>query len=140
MNNRFLNYRALDFDTATLLLRLVFGGLFIFHGYQKIQGYDQFVGMFDIIGIGSKLSLILVIFAEFFCGILVTVGLFTRLAVIPIFITMVVAYFVAHGKDTFDKKELPFLFMILAIVIFFTGSGRYSLDRVLQNRRGNTSN
>jgi putative oxidoreductase len=89
----------------------------------------------DIIGIGSKLSLNLVIFAEFFCGIFVTLGFFTRLTIIPIFITMTVAYFIAHKKDEFVMKQLPLVFWGLCIVIFILGSGAYSFDRLMQQRR-----
>ena len=89
----------------------------------------------DPIGIGSELSLILVIFAEFFCAILVTIGFLTRLSVIPITITMIVAYFVAHEKDAFDMKQLPLVFMLLTIVVFILGAGRYSLDALIFDRR-----
>lgn len=136
MRNGLLNYHPLNTDLAILLLRLTFGGLFIFHGYTKLIAFDEILPHFtDIIGIGAKLSFILVIFAEFFCGILVTIGLFTRLSVIPIFITMVVAYFIAHSKDPFTTKELAFVFLLLSVVIFITGSGRYSVDGLMQARK-----
>lgn len=132
---KIINYRSLDTDVATLALRLIFGGLFIRYGYMKLVSFDEMLSMFqDIIGIGIKPSLILVIFAEFFCGILVTIGLFTRLAVIPIFITMFVAYFIAHGNDAFDVKALPFVFLLLCIVIFILGGGKYSVDRLLSRK------
>jgi putative oxidoreductase len=135
MKNRLLSYHPLNTDLAILLLRLSFGGLFIYHGYTKLVSFNDILPHFgDVIGIGSKLSFILVIFAEFFCGILVTIGLLTRLSVIPIMITMAVAFFVAHAKDDFMVKELPFLFLLLSIVIFITGAGRYSVDGMMQNR------
>lgn len=122
----------LNTDLAILLLRLSFGGLFIYFGYTKLANYDQILPIFgDVIGIGSTLSLNLVIFAELFCGILVTIGLFTRLSVIPIFITMSVAYFIAHANDPFQNKILPLLFWFLCFVIFILGSGKYSADRLL---------
>ncbi|RNL95115.1 DoxX family protein [Sinomicrobium pectinilyticum] len=127
---KFLDYRSLNTDVATLLLRLIFGGLFIRYGYMKLMSYNDILPMFgDIIGIGSELSLILVIFAEFFCGILITIGLFTRFAVIPIFITMCVAYFIAHANDPFDTKAIAFVFLLLSIVVFILGGGKYSVDR-----------
>lgn len=119
-------------DLAALLLRLTFGGLFVYFGYMKISMYDQILPIFgDVIGIGSKLSLNLVIFAEFFCGILIVLGFVTRLAVIPIFIAMTVAYFFAHAKDSFDVKSQVFLFICLCIVVFILGSGKYSLDSLI---------
>lgn len=135
MKNKILSYHSLNTDIASLLLRLIFGGLFIFHGYTKLISFDEILPIFkDVIGIGSKLSLILVIFAELFCGILVTIGFFTRITVIPIFITMTVAFFGAHAKDTFIMKELPFLFWLLSFVVFVSGSGKFSIDRLIQRK------
>ena len=99
---------------------------------MKLASYDEILPMFtDLIGIGSKLSFILVIFAELVCGFFVAIGFFTRLAVIPIFITMVVAFFIAHAKDPFDVKSLAFVFLLLSIVVFVLGSGRFSVDRLI---------
>ena len=129
---KILSSRSLNSDLATLLLRLIFGGLFVRYGYMKFANYDQILPMFgDIIGIGAKLSFNLVIFAELVCGFLVLIGLLTRLSVIPIFITMIVAYFVAHAKDPFDVKQVAFIFLLLSIVIFISGSGKYSVDRLI---------
>lgn len=141
MHYKILNYQSLNTDLATVLLRLIFGGLFVYYGYTKLVGFNQILPMFgDIIGIGSKLSLILVIFAELVCGFLVLIGCFTRLAIIPIFITMVVAYFIAHAKDPFTASQLAFVYMFLSLVIFVLGSGRFSIDVLLQKRFAKTTN
>lgn len=132
MKNNILSYQPLNTDLAALLLRIIFGGLMAYHGYTKLIAFDQILPMFtDIIGIGAKNSFILLIFAELGCGLLVVLGLLTRLSVIPIFISMFVAYFVAHGKDPFQVKELAFVFMLLPVVIFVLGSGKYSIDNLL---------
>lgn len=132
MKNKILSARSLNTDVAALLLRLIFGGLFIYHGYDKIDHYHTYLSMSkDIIGIGTKLSFNLVIFAEFFCGIFVTIGFLTRLTVIPVFISMSVAFFIAHSKDPFQIKELAFLFLLLSILVFISGSGKYSADKLL---------
>jgi len=129
---KLLKTQSLSTDLATLFLRLIVGGLFVRYGYMKFTNYDQILPMFgDIIGIGAKLSFNLVIFAELICGFLVAIGLFTRLSIIPIFITMAVAFFVAHAKDPFDTKAIAFLFMLLCVVIFVSGSGKYSVDRLI---------
>jgi putative oxidoreductase len=133
---KLLDPHPLHTSLGILLLRLIFGGLFVYYGYGKVMAYDNYSANFpDIIGIGAKLSFNLVIFAELICGALVLIGLFTRLAVIPIFITMVVAYFIAHEKDTFDVKQLAFVHMLLSIVIFILGSGRFSVDHIIFNNR-----
>ncbi|KOS08406.1 hypothetical protein AM493_17530 [Flavobacterium akiainvivens] len=129
---------SLNTDLATLVLRLIFGGMFTYHGWGKLAMYDEMLKMFgDPIGLGTELSLVLTIFGEFICGILIVLGLFTRLAVIPVFITMLVAYFVAHGNDDFMVKMLPFVYMLLCFVVFILGSGRYSLDAAIFDKNRN---
>ena len=130
-----VNYRPISADIAALLLRLIFGSLFVHYGYQKLSNFDQILPMFpDLIHIGAKLSFILVIFAELVCGFLVLIGFATRLAVIPILITMIVAYFIAHAKDPFEAKQLALVYLLLSIVIFVLGAGRFSMDKLLFNR------
>lgn len=136
MKNTILNHQSLNKDLATLLFRLIFGGMFVYYGYTKLASFNEILPMFgDIIGIGAKLSFSLVIFAELFCGFLVLVGCFTRLAIIPIFIAMAVAFFVAHAKDPFIVKQLAFLYLLLSIVIFVAGSGKFSIDRLIRNKK-----
>ncbi len=132
---KLLTPNSLNNDIGVLLLRLSFGGLFTYFGYTKLAAYDELLPMFadigDTVGIGATWTLNLVIFAELFCGILVTLGMLTRAAIIPIFITMTVAYFVAHAQDPFQNKVLPLLFWLLCFVIFVTGAGKYSLDTMM---------
>jgi putative oxidoreductase len=136
MSTRILRYPPLHTDLAALLLRLVFGGLMLYHGYDKVMNYTQYAAMYqETIGMGARLEFNLVVFAEFICAILVIIGLWTRLAVIPIFIAMSVAFFVAHGKDPFQVKELAFAFMTLSVVVFVLGSGAYSVDGAWQRNR-----
>jgi putative oxidoreductase len=139
MRNRIINFPSLNTDLGTLLLRLIFGGMFIYFGYGKLANYDTMLGMFgDPIGIGSKLSLNLTIFGEFFCGIFIALGFLTRIFVIPALITMIVAYFVAHANDTFQVKQAAFIYMVLCLPIFILGSGRFSIDYFLfKNKNGN---
>lgn len=133
---------SLNNDIGILLLRLSFGGLFTYFGYSKLAAYDAVLPMFadigNTVGLGATWSLNLVIFAEFFCGILVTLGILTRAAIIPIFITMTVAYFIAHAQDPFQNKVLPLLFWFLCFVIFVTGAGKYSLDYLMPWGKTNT--
>ncbi len=122
-------------DFGILLLRLSFGFLFMWHGYEKLVSFNEVVNYFpNPLGLGTEVSLSLVIFAEFFCGILLSLGLFTRLALVPPFITMLVAFFIIHQKDDFAVKELALVFLLLSISIFILGSGKYSIDRILFNK------
>jgi len=133
---RLLSSVSLNTDVATLLLRLFFGGMFTYYGYGKVVNYEAYsAGFTDIIGIGAKLSFNLVIFGEFVCGIFILLGLFTRFAAIPAFITMVVAYFVAHGQDNFADKIPAFTYLILSVIVFIQGGGKYSLDALIFNKK-----
>ena len=137
---KLLSLSPLNSDITALLLRLIFGGLFVRFGYMKAASYNDIMPMFqDIIGIGAKLSFNLVIFAELVCGFLVLVGFFTRLSVIPVFITMVVAFFIAHKADPFDMKISAFIFLCLSVVVFVMGSGKYAVDRLIVGRRTRNS-
>ena len=87
--------------------------------------------MMDFMGLGKSTSTALVIFAELACGILVILGLFTRLACIPIIILFVVIIFKAGNADFFGKQELPTAYIIPFIALLFTGAGRISVDHMI---------
>jgi putative oxidoreductase len=117
---------------ALLILRIVAGGLIMTHGYSKLVSFASKSSTFgDPYHIGSSTSLALVIFAEFFCGALVVMGLLTRLACIPLIITMgTVVFIVNHGKLT-GTGELPVLFLGCFITLLFSGPGKASIDRLI---------
>lgn len=116
-----------------LLLRVGLGLMMAFsHGYPKLMAYSDKADSFpDPIGVGSEFSLILTIFAEFICGILLALGALTRLVLIPLIITMVTAVFVIHADDPFSKQEFGLLYLIPFITILFTGAGKYSIDKMI---------
>jgi len=102
------------------------------HGIQKVMGFSEISAVFpDPIGVGGQLSLIMAIGAEVGCSILLILGLGTRLAVVPLAFTMIVALFVVHGADPWKMKELAALYLAVYAVIFITGPGDLSLDQKL---------
>lgn len=118
-------------DIALLLLRLIFGGnMLLNHGLGKVEKIwnGELSAFADPLGMGTELSLILAAFAEALCALLVTLGLYTRLATIPLIITMTVAAFVIHWSDPLQTKETGLLYLAAFTAIFLTGPGRYSLD------------
>ncbi len=136
-----------------LILRLGVAGFMLPHGWSKVQmllagEYDK---LGDPIGLGSGLSLFLVVVAEFVGPLVVVVGLGTRIAAVPTVVAMAVAAFVAHGGDPWTMEEgakrfmagqarfwgskepaLLYLFPFLALI--FTGAGRFSVDGLLWPR------
>lgn len=125
-----------NINIALLVLRLVAGALMLTHGFGKLQFLfgNEPIQFHDPIGVGEVTSLILAVFAEFLCSILLIVGLGTRLVVIPLLFTMMVAVFVIHINDGIGKQELPLLYAIIFIAIAITGAGKYSFDYLLTKK------
>ncbi|HTB51526.1 MAG TPA: DoxX family protein [Ferruginibacter sp.] len=125
-------YSAGAFNFAMLVLRLVFGILIMSHGYDKLIHFgDRHASFMNFMGIGSSLSLALVIFAEFFCGLFVILGLFTRLSVIPLIIVMAIAVVKAHHGAVFGDGQPATLYLTAFIVLLFVGPGRVSVDSMI---------
>lgn len=125
-------YSDSAFSIALFLLRVAAGILMLKHGYDKLQHFSTYAEHFsDPFHIGTSLSLSLVIFAEFFCAILIIAGLFTRLAAVPLIIDMAVALIYAHHWQVFGDGEKAALFLIIFITILFVGPGKFSLDKMI---------
>jgi len=124
-------FSSLKFDVGILWLRVLIGSFMLFsHGLPKLLSYsEKAAGFPDPIGLGSSFSLIMAIFAELFCSLLLIAGVAVRFAVIPLMITMLVAAFVIHADDPFMKKEFALLYFIPYVTLFFTGAGKFNLQR-----------
>ena len=115
-----------------LILRVGFAGLMLPHGYDKLVHFASYSENFtNFLGIGRSLSLALDIFAEFFCSIFVLIGLFTRLATIPLITAMIVAATIAHKGEIFAKGEHSTMYAIGFLVLLFVGPGKISVDGIM---------
>ncbi|HQW92891.1 MAG: DoxX family protein [Chitinophagaceae bacterium] len=122
-------YSAGAFNAAMLVLRLGVGILMMAHGYDKLIHFAEKQHSFmNFLGIGSTMSLALLIFAEFFCSLFIIIGLFTRLSVIPLIIATCVMVFKAHNSDVFGDGETAALFLTGYLVLLFVGPGKISVD------------
>ncbi len=119
-----------------LWLRIGIGGFMLtFHGWGKLSSFGERWGKFgDPLGIGPHLSLILAIFAEFFCSIAIIFGFMTRAAAIPPLIAMLVAAGIVHVNDPWSKQEFALMYAIPYLALILAGSGKYSLDAKLFRR------
>jgi len=125
-------YSAGAFNVAMLFLRLGFGILMMNHGYQKLLHFaDKQHSFMNFLGMGSTLSLALVIFAEFFCALFIMLGLFTRLAAIPLIIATCVMIFKVHNGDVFGDGETAALYLTGFLVLLLVGPGRVSVDSMI---------
>jgi len=125
-----------NIDFALLLLRITAGPFMLTHGwgkFLKLMG-DEPIKFADPIGVGVTASLVLVVFSEVFCSILLFFGITTRLAAIPLIITMLVAAFIIHADDGFGRQELPLLYTAIYIVFVINGAGKFSIDNWVYNK------
>ena len=126
------NYSAGAFNAAMLLLRLAFGILMMNHGYGKLSHFNETAAhMPNFLGLGGTITTALVVFAEFFCALFIILGLFTRLACIPLLITMAYALIVAHKWDFFGDGEAATLFLTAILVLLIVGPGKVSVDGMI---------
>lgn len=126
-----MKFTALQ-DIGLLVGRLFAGGMMLTHGIPKISRFfaEGPVKFADPFGLGPEISLGMAVFAEVICAILVMLGFKTKLATIPLMITMLVAAFYAHWDDPFGDKELSLLYFAIYLVLSVTGGGKISLDRI----------
>jgi putative oxidoreductase len=128
-----INYSQAAFNIAMLILRVGAGAMAMSHGYSKLVHFAEMKSKFmNFMGIGSTLSLILVIFAEFFCSIFLIIGLFSRLVVIPLIIVMTVALLQRHNSDVFGEGEKVTLFLTCFLPILLCGPGKASVDGMMR--------
>jgi putative oxidoreductase len=112
-----------------LAARIIFAGLLMRHGLQKLTHFEEMSTTFaDPIGLGVSLSLSLAIFGELFCSLACAFGFLYRLSMIPMIFTMCVAFFIAHGASFEQGGELAFVNLVVFVLIYIAGPGKYSLD------------
>ena len=118
-----------------LISRVAIGALMLRHGLPKLQmlmsGNIQFA---DPFGIGTTFSLVLCVFAEVVCSVLLILGLATRFATIPLIINMLVAVFIALSTQPFDKKELGIFYLLFYFGFLILGAGIYSIDHFIAGK------
>ena len=127
MNTSIGNFSS---DLIILILRLSIAALMLTHGLPKLSkllsgGEIQFA---DPIGLGSTLSLVLVVFSEVLCSSFIAIGYKTKLATLPLIFTMLVAAFIIHINDGIYKQEKAILYILVYLSFLITGSGRFSID------------
>ena|SRR5688500_11607742 len=125
-------------DVILLVLRVAIGAMMLAHGIPKLQmllsgGSVTFPA---VLGMAPVLSLTLAVFAEVVCSLFILFGLGTRLAAIPLIITMLVAVLIVHVNDPFAQQELGVHYLLFYVVLLFAGSGKYSADYLIYSRAG----
>lgn len=114
-----------------LAVRIFFGVLFFVHGLDKMINFSVLSEAFpSVLGLGSYMSLMLSIFCEFCCSLFLIAGLLERIILLPMIISMGVAFFDIHDA-LMPEGELSLIYLVIFIILFVTGPGRYSLDYMI---------
>jgi putative oxidoreductase len=118
-------------------IRVLVGGFMVYHGWEvfdeeKMNTYLQWDQFKDTTAV-TRIYLGKI--TELAGGLLLSTGLFTRLAALLIAVTMFyISFFVGTGKIWYEDQH-PFMFVLLALVFFFIGPGKYSLDHLLTSKK-----
>jgi putative oxidoreductase len=122
-------------DLTHSLLRVVAGLLFWFHGAQKLFGWFSDrppVSLHGLMGVAGVL--------EFFGGLLIAFGLFTRPVAFLLAGEMAFAYFMGHQPRGLwpiqNSGEPPVMFCFIFLFLAANGPGSYSLDALMRRSRG----
>lgn len=131
---RFLfRLNAPQVDAGLLFLRVT-GAFMIFHvhGWPKIINYRaELTRIEDPFGFGTTFSLLMAIFAEVICPLLIAAGLLTRLACLPIIAVLLVAMLVVHPQWSIAEGQFGWLLLVIFGTIALCGPGNWSLAAAL---------
>jgi len=118
-----------------LLARLAIGLMFMNHGMQKWLMYGELYDTFpDPLGVGSAWSLILIIMAEVVCSVFFMLGFLYRVVLLPMIFAMGMVFFVIHDGSLSDGGELSLVYMLVFVLMYLIGPGKYSVDAWLRKR------
>lgn len=118
-------------DPGLVPIRLVMGILFIAHGWQKLSGLEGVAQFLTSLGFTAPFWAYLVAGGEFFGGVLLLIGLLTRLAALNIAVIMLVAIFKVHWANGLIGQggfEYPLTLLAGAITLMISGGGKWSID------------
>lgn len=129
------------YEVGTLILRVVLGLVFLFHGLDKFQsGIGNTVGWFESIGLPGLLAYAVALI-EMVGGILLIIGLFSRIVSGLLVVIMAGAVITVNFAEGFlGGYELDLALMAMAIFIFLNGAKKYSLDRIINNGKAEPEN
>jgi putative oxidoreductase len=127
-------------DSVVLLVaRLTVGVLFVSTGWGKVNNLAKVTEFFTELGIPMPgFNATLASYTELVCGALLVIGLASRLASIPLVITMVVAILTAKKSELHSLPDLfgfvEWTYLAILLVIFAFGPGKIALDALVEKR------
>lgn len=121
------------------LARITIGGLFLQTGWGKVHNLPQIIEYFRSLGIPApEIQAPFASATELVCGALILLGLFTRVASVPLIVTMTVAIATAKKADVHAFDDLfgivEYLYIVILAYLGIAGPGPLSLDNLLVRR------
>lgn len=99
------------------------------HGMKKLLNFEETIKHIpDPMGIGGEISAVVAIAANIVAPLFIILGLFTRLATIAILSITLMGFFIVHGNHPWVVRDVPLMYSLAYLLIFFMGAGKYSLD------------
>ena len=128
------------YDFTALFVRVTTGGLmFYLHGLGKItSGYQRWEKLgstiTDLIGMDSLAIPLgfMASFSESIFAIFILLGFYTRISTFFLGFTMMVAFNKHLFSEGFKSGEMALLYLILCIIIYFLGPGKFSVDTLIK--------
>jgi uncharacterized membrane protein YphA (DoxX/SURF4 family) len=133
--NKLLSTQPIWQNNGIAIIRIVVGIFMLYHGWEvfsaeKMKAYfdwESFKGSAWLPYVGKA--------TEFVAGLLLTLGLFTRIGALLMVGTLAyIVFFVGHGKVWYEDQH-PFLFVLLGLVFILTGPGNWAIDNLLFKKK-----
>jgi putative oxidoreductase len=129
-----LSPQPINTKTIIGILRIIIGAMMVYHGIEvfnaaQMKAYAQW----DMFKNASSPALMPYIgkSAEFLSGILLLLGLFTRIGAAILILSMCyITFKIGHGKFWYEDQH-PFMFILFGLLFFFVGPGKWSLDHIV---------
>jgi putative oxidoreductase len=133
-----LNPEAFRLSQGVALVRIIIGLLMVYHGQEVFNGHlmQEYAQWEAFAGPYATLLVYLGKSAELLSGVLLTLGLCTRLAALILIATLsYITFIIGQGRFWYQEQH-PFLFVLFGLLFLFAGPGAWSLDRYLYTRKG----
>ena len=148
MNKFFSAYSTpTGLNLGLFLIRLIMGVMMALYGYDKLIHFNELAASefwaksVNFLGFYGKVPLALTVFAEFFCSILLILGLFTRFSLLVLMFCMAYIFLVVFPMSILEKGDngysisSTFIYFMIYGGLLFTGPGNFSLDYKLFSKR-----
>lgn len=132
LRNKILSpwYDELTSNITLLVFRILVSiSLINTHGIKKLLNFEGTVqNIPDPLGVGGEISAVMAIIANIVAPIFIIFGLGTRLAALPILSVTLTGFFIVHANDSWAVRDIPLMYSLAYMLIFFLGAGKYSMD------------